>query len=38
MRYSQAEKMEVIRLAEESALSIRRTLQELGINRTTFYA
>ena len=38
MRYTQAEKMEVIRLVEESALSIRRTLRELGINRSTFYA
>jgi len=38
MRYTQAEKMEAIRLVEESALSIRRTLQELGINRSTFYA
>jgi len=38
MRYTQAEKMEAIRLVEESALSVRRTLQELGINRSTFYA
>ena len=38
MRYTQAEKMEVIRFVEESALSIRRTLQELGIHRSTFYA
>jgi len=38
MRYTQAEKMEAIRLVEESALSIRWTLQELGINRSTFYA
>lgn len=38
MRYSKAEKMEMIRLVEESGLSIRRTLRELGINRSTFYA
>jgi transposase InsO family protein/transposase-like protein len=38
MRYTQAEKMEVIRLVEESAISVRRTLQELGINRSAFYA
>ena len=38
MRYSQAEKMEVIRLVEASALSARQTLQELDINRRTFYA
>ena len=38
MRYSQSEKMEVIKLVEESALSVRRTLRELEINRSTFYA
>ena len=38
MRYSQVEKMEVIRLVEESQLSVRRTVKELGINRSTFYA
>jgi len=37
MRHSQAEKMEVIRLVEESALSIRQTLAEFGIARSTFY-
>ena len=37
MRYSQAEKMEVIRLVEESALSVKRTLEELDIPRSTFY-
>lgn len=37
MRHSQAEKMEVIRLVEESSLSIRRTLTEFGIARSTFY-
>jgi len=30
--------MEVIRLVEESALSVSMTLRELGINRSTFYA
>ena len=38
MRYSQAEKMEIIRLVEESSLSTRRTLDELQINRSTFYS
>ena len=38
MRYSQAEKMEIIRLVEESSLSVRKTLDELQINRSTFYA
>ena len=37
MRHSQTEKMEVIRLVEESSLSIRRTLTEFGIARSTFY-
>jgi transposase InsO family protein len=37
MRYSQAEKMEIIRLVEQSALSVRATLKELAINRSTFY-
>jgi len=37
MRYSQAEKMEIIRLVESSEVSVRRTLKELGINRSTFY-
>ena len=38
MKLSQAEKMEVIHVLEESALSVRRTLEELEINRSTFYA
>jgi len=38
MRHTPAEKMEVIRLVEESALSVRRTLAELDVNRSTFYA
>jgi len=37
MRYSQSEKMEVIRLVESSPLSINQTLTELNINRSTFY-
>lgn len=37
MRYSQSEKMEIIRLVEESPVSIKRTLAELNINRSTFY-
>ena len=37
MRYSQAEKMEIIRLVETSDLSIRQTLQELGVPRSSFY-
>ena len=37
MRYSQAEKMEIIELVEHSELSARQTLEELGIPRSTFY-
>lgn len=37
MRYSQAEKMEIIRIVESSEVSVKRTLKELGINRSTFY-
>ncbi|MFZ1947602.1 MAG: IS3 family transposase [bacterium] len=38
MRYSQSEKMEVIRIVEGSGLGVKATLRELGINRSTFYA
>jgi len=37
MRVSQAEKMEIIRTVEESELPVKRTLEGLGINRSTFY-
>jgi putative transposase len=37
MRYPAAEKREIIRLVEQSHLSVRQTLQMLGIPRTTFY-
>lgn len=37
MRYSQAEKKEIIRIVENSELSVRQTLNELKISRTTFY-
>jgi len=37
MRYGQAEKAEIVKLVEQSSLSAKRTLQELGINRSTFY-
>lgn len=36
-RYSQAEKLEIIHLVEESELSVKRTLQELDVPRSTFY-
>jgi putative transposase len=37
MRHSQSEKMEIIRLVEDSRIGVKRTLKELGINRSTFY-
>ena len=37
MRYSQSEKMEIIRLVEQSPLNVKQTLAELNINRSTFY-
>ena len=37
MRYSRAEKMETIRIVEESELPVKRTLEELGVNRSSFY-
>ena len=37
MRYSASEKLEIIRLVEQSYLSIKQTLDKLGIPRTTFY-
>jgi putative transposase len=37
MRYNQAEKMEIIKTVENSELSARATLVELGVSRSTFY-
>lgn len=37
MRYSQSEKMEIIRTVEESDLPVKHTLEQLDINRSTFY-
>ena len=38
MRVSASEKLELIRLVEGSALSVKRTLAEIGLPRSTFYA
>ena len=38
MRYSQAEKMEIIRMVEGSDLSVRATLKELDVCRSSFYS
>lgn len=37
MRHSQAEKMEIIRIVESSEIGVTRTLEELQVNRSTFY-
>ena len=37
MRYPASEKLEIIRLVEQSHLPAKRTLDMLGIPRTTFY-
>jgi len=36
-RYAQAEKLEIIRLVEQSELPVKRTLQQLNVPRSTFY-
>jgi putative transposase len=38
MRYPATEKLEIIRLVEQSHLPVRQTLYQLGIPRPTFYA
>jgi transposase InsO family protein/transposase-like protein len=37
MRYPASEKLEIIRLVEQSHLPAKRTLDKLGVPRTTFY-
>jgi len=37
MRYPACEKLEIIRIVEQSALPVRRVLTQLGVPRTTFY-
>ena len=37
MRYPASEKLEIIRLVEQSHLSARRTLEKLGVSRASFY-
>ena len=37
MRYPASEKLEIIRLVEQSHLPVGRTLEKLGISRATFY-
>ena len=37
MMYTASEKLAIIRLVEESELSVRRTLREIKVNRSSFY-
>jgi transposase-like protein len=37
MRYPASEKLEIIRIVEQSHLPMRRTLEKLGVPRATFY-
>jgi transposase-like protein len=37
MRYPAPEKLEIIRLVQQSHLPVRATLDKLGITRSTFY-
>ena len=37
MRYPAAEKLEIIRIVEQSRLSARKTLDQIGVPRATFY-
>ena len=37
MRFSQTEKMEIIQIVQDSELGVNRTLNELGIHKSTFY-
>ena len=37
MRYPASEKLEIIRLVEQSHIGVRPTLTKLGIPKTTFY-
>jgi putative transposase len=38
MKYSQWEKYEIIRLVEASSSSVRRTLEQIEVSKSTFYA
>ena len=37
MKYSRAEKFEIIRLVEQSDLGVRRTLDQIGVSKSSFY-
>ena len=37
MRYPASEKLEIVRLVEQSHLPVKKTLAQLGVPKTTFY-
>jgi transposase-like protein len=37
MRYPASEKLEIIRVVEQSHLPVKRTLEKIGVSRSTFY-
>ena len=37
MRYTQAEKMEIIDIVDNSEIGVNKTLIEMGIHKSTFY-
>jgi transposase-like protein len=37
MKYTQSEKMEIIRMVEESSLSVKQTLREMDVPYSSFY-
>ena len=37
MRYPTAEKLEIIRMVEQAHFPVRRTLEQIGVSRATFY-
>ena len=37
MRYPASEKLEIIRILEQSHLPVRRTLEQIGVSPATFY-
>ncbi|GAB4516930.1 MAG: hypothetical protein Kow00133_01050 [Amphiplicatus sp.] len=37
MKYHSSDKLEIIRMVEASHLGVKRTLEKIGVSRTTFY-
>jgi len=38
MKYNQAEKYEIIRMVETSNIGVKRSLEQIGVSRSTFYS